>query len=117
MMVQAQVEGLQVHVRCGVTEAERALLQTLLVDIEYYYEAGDSDELASVVDYAAVIEGVASILEDGEFKLLETAVQKTGEYMLQHFPAVMEVAVVVTKSEVPISRALDGVSIEGEFMR
>ena len=113
----AGVEGLLVHVRCGVSEEERALPQSLRVDLDYGYEADGDDELSGTVDYGALIEGVAGLLEREEFKLLETAVRRVGEYVLADFPAVGEVTVSVTKLHVPVARSLSGVSVSAIFRR
>ncbi len=113
----AGVMGLLVHVRCGVSEEERALPQTLRVDLDYAYEAGGGDELAGTVDYGALIEGVAGLLEGDEFKLLETGVCRVGDHVLGSFPAVEEVTVCVTKVGVPVARTLSGASVTATFRR
>ena len=116
-MYRASVEALEVHVHCGVSEEERALPQTLLVDLEYSYEAGGEDEIAGVVDYGVLVEEVARILEGEEFKLLETGVRTVGELVLGTFPAVREASVSVTKPGVPVARSLSGVSVSATFRR
>lgn len=113
----ATVEALEVHVRCGVSEEERALPQTLLVDLEYSYEAGDEDDVAGVVDYGVLVEEVARVLEGEEFKLLETAVRRVGGLVMSAFPAVREATVSVTKPGVPVARSLSGVSVSATFGR
>ena len=116
-MFHARVEALQVHVHCGVSEEERALPQTLLVDLEYSYEAGGEDEIAGVVDYGVLVEEVARVLQRDEFKLLETATRRVGERILSMFPAVREVIVTVTKPQVPVARSLSGISVSATFGR
>ena len=116
-LFRARVEALEVHVRCGVSEAERALPQTLLIDLEYSYEAGGEDDICGVVDYGLLVEGVARVLERGEFKLLETGARMVGEHALSTFPAMREVSVTVTKPRVPVARSLSGVSILASFRR
>lgn len=113
----AGVEGLLVHVRCGVSEEERALPQSLRIDLDYAYEAETGDDLAGTVDYGALVEGVAGVLEWEEFKLLETGVRRVGEHVLDEFPAVGEVTVSVTKLRVPVARSLSGVSVSATFRR
>jgi dihydroneopterin aldolase len=113
----ARVEGLVVNARCGVTDAERARTQTLRVDLNYLYEAGEGDELSETVDYGALVEGVADLLERKEFKLLETGARRVGEYVLDRFTTVREVTVSVTKLNVPIEREVSEISIEATFGR
>lgn len=113
----AGVEGLLVHVRCGVSEEERALPQALRVDLGYSYEAEARDDLSGTVDYGALIEGVADLLEGEEFKLLETGVRRIGDHVLQGFPAIGEVTVCVTKLRVPVARSVSGASVSATFRR
>ena len=113
----ARVEGLLVHVRCGVSEEERALPQALQVDLDYSYEAEAADDLAGTADYGALVEGVAELLEREEFKLLETGVRRIGDHVLNEFSAVAEVTVSVTKLKVPVARTLSGVSVSATFRR
>lgn len=113
----ARVEALEVHVRCGVSEAERALPQPLLVDLEYSYEAAGEDDISSVVDYGVLLEGAARVLESEEFELLETGARRVGEHVLGAFPAVREVVVSVTKVRVPVARSLSGVRVSATFRR
>jgi dihydroneopterin aldolase len=114
---QARVEGLVVNARCGVTDEERARTQTLRVDLDCFYEAGEGDELSETVDYGTMIEGVAELLQRKEFKLLEAGVRMVGEYVLDRFPPVWEVTVSVTKLNVPIEREVSEVSVEATFRR
>ena len=113
----ARVNGLVVHVRCGVSGEERALPQALRVDLDYSYEAEVADDLAGTADYGALVEGVAELLEREEFKLLETGVRRIGDHVLNEFPTVAEVTVSVTKLKVPVARTLSGVSVSAIFRR
>lgn len=106
-----------VHVHCGVSEEERALPQTLRVDLDYAYETGATDDLAGTVDYGTLIEGVAELLEREEFKLLETGVRRVGGHVLGAFPTIGGVTVSLTKLGVPVARSLSGVSVSATFGR
>lgn len=106
-----------VQVRCGVADEERTTPQPLRIDLRYSYDAGEGDDLDGTVDYGALIEGVARLLEKEEFKLLETGTRMVGEHVLNSFPPVREVTVSVTKLLVPIDREVSGVSVEATFYR
>lgn len=112
-----RVQALEVHARCGVTDEERALPQTLLVDLAYAYEALASDDISGTVDYGVLLEAAARVLEREEFRLLETGARRVGEHVLEVFPAVREIAVTVTKPGVPVARSLSGVSVRATFRR
>ncbi len=113
----ARVEGLVVKAHCGVTDEERVRTQTLRVDLDYLYEAGEGDELSETVDYGAMIEGVAELLERNEFKLLEAGARMVGEYVLDGLSPVREVTVSVAKLNVPIKREVSEFSVEATFSR
>jgi dihydroneopterin aldolase len=68
------VEGIELRGRCGVTAEERALGQTLVVDVllePVSVPGRRSDELEGTVDYGRVVDLVRHIVEGGEFHLLE----------------------------------------------
>ncbi len=68
------VEGIALRGRCGVTDEERAVGQTLVVDVRLVPRAtgaASSDDLADTVDYARVVELVREVVEGTEFRLLE----------------------------------------------
>jgi dihydroneopterin aldolase len=98
-------------------DEERARTQTLRVALNYLYEAGEGDELSETVDYGAIVEGVAELLERKEFKLLEVGARMVGEYVLDRFPPVREITVSVAKLNVPVEREVSEVSVEATFGR
>jgi dihydroneopterin aldolase len=68
------VEGIELRGRCGVSAEERAVGQTLVVDV-HLEPAGcagtQTDELEGTVNYSRVVDTVRSIVTEREFKLLE----------------------------------------------
>jgi dihydroneopterin aldolase len=111
----ARIKGLVIRACCGLTDEERAVPQPLRVDLGYLYEAGEGDDLFQTVDYGAIVESVADLMENEEFKLLETGARMVGEYVLGEFPSVREVTITVTKLNVPVAREVSGVSVEATF--
>lgn len=72
--VTISVEGIELRGRCGVTPEERAVGQTLVVDVSLEpaaCPATQSDDLADTVNYGHVVRVVRAIVEEGEFNLLE----------------------------------------------
>lgn len=68
------VDGIELRGRCGVTAEERALGQTLVVDLVLEPEScpgAQSDELDGTADYGRAVALVREVVESGEFKLLE----------------------------------------------
>ena len=112
-----RVEGLMIQAHCGVTEEERAMPQSLRVDLRYSYEVGEGEGLSNTANYSAVIEGVVGLLEREEFRLLETGARMVGEHVLGRFPSVREVTITITKPKVSVAREVSGVSVEATFSR
>ena len=68
------VEGIQLRGRCGVTPEERAVGQTLIVDVRLEPVAcpgAQSDDLSGTIDYGWVVGVVRGVVESHEFRLLE----------------------------------------------
>jgi len=68
------VEGIELRGRCGVTAEERAVGQVLVIDVHLEpatCAGAESDNLAGTVNYSRVVDTVRSIVEGGEFNLLE----------------------------------------------
>jgi dihydroneopterin aldolase len=116
-LVRAPVEGLMIHARCVVTDEERALPQALRVDLEYTYRAAEGDKMDATVDYGAVLQDAAELLERKGFRLLETGASRVGAHVVEGFSEIWEVTVRVTKLHVPEPRAGSGVSVEARFRR
>jgi dihydroneopterin aldolase len=87
------IVGLEVWSRVGCTAAERAFPQRLEVDVDLFLplrRAGETDDLAATVDYAAVAARVKAVLESGERRLAETLAERAAALVLKEFrvPAV-----------------------------
>jgi 7,8-dihydroneopterin aldolase/epimerase/oxygenase len=100
------LRDLEVHYRVGVTEAERAQPQRLLLDVEMELDlgpAGASDELANTIDYRAACERLLHLGEDCHWQLIETVAADAAQVLLDEFkPA--RVTVEVKKFIIPEAR-------------
>jgi dihydroneopterin aldolase len=68
------VPGITLRGRCGVTPEERAIGQTLVVDVllePASCPGAETDDLEDTVNYGRVVDVVRVIVEGGEFHLLE----------------------------------------------
>ena len=68
------IEEMKIETIIGVSEWERALPQTLLIDIEMTLPkmtSANSDLITDTIDYAVVSERIKSISSNHTFKLLE----------------------------------------------
>jgi len=108
------IEGIELRGRCGVTPEERAVGQTLVVDVRLEPSslvAGETDDVEDTVDYGRIVELVRAIVENGEFHLLERLATLIAEGIWDVFePVLLEVA--VTKPHPPVSIPVTAARVE-----
>ena len=100
------IADLEVAYSIGVTEAERASVQRLLLTIKMTHDgraAAAVDDLAKTIDYFAVSQKVVRFGEGRSWKLIETLAQNLAAMILEDFgPA--SVTVEVKKFVIPEAR-------------
>jgi len=104
--VKVAVRGLECFGYHGVFPEERENGQRFVVDLEMTLietSATRTDHLADTVDYEAIVEAVASILEGPSVSLLEHLAALVADRVMAE-PRVLEVAVTVRKPEVKLAR-------------
>jgi dihydroneopterin aldolase len=108
------IEGIELRGRCGVTPEERAVGQTLVVDVRLEpvsRTAGTTDDLDDTVDYGRVVDLVRGVVETGEFHLLERLATVIADGIWDEFePELLEVA--VTKPSPPVSIPVTAARVE-----
>jgi FolB domain-containing protein len=105
-MDQIIVSDLEVRCRVGVTEAERAQPQRLLISLEMEHDvsrAAATDDLTQTVDYYAVAQRVLSLGEDRQWKLIEALAAEIARLVLDEFQS-RRVTVEVKKFVLPQAR-------------
>jgi 7,8-dihydroneopterin aldolase/epimerase/oxygenase len=83
------VRDLSVQAVIGALEWERGITQTLIFDVVMAADvasAARTDDLADALDYSAVAHTVASVVQDGQFRLIETAAERVAERLLADHP-------------------------------
>ena len=80
-------------------------------------EAAATDSLAATVDYSRVYELCRKLVEQERVKLLETLCQRLLSAILDGFPRVDRVEVVIRKPSAPIAGVLDYVAVEASAER
>jgi len=99
------IKGLVAHAHHGVMAHESEVGQRFVVDLELKVElsqAAASDRLADTISYAAVVEEAERAFVARRFKLVEAAAGAVAEALLDRFPRIEEVRVVVHKPHAPI---------------
>ena len=107
------VEGLRLRGRCGVTAEERALGQTLVIDVRLVPSScpgADSDQLEDTLDYGGVVELVSETVAAAEFRLLERLVTVLADRLWQ--PGLDELVVRVRKLDPPVAAPAEAAVVE-----
>ncbi|MFN3407951.1 MAG: dihydroneopterin aldolase [Limisphaerales bacterium] len=105
-MSKISIVDLEVFYRVGVTDAERAEPQRLLLTVEMLFDfssAAVSDRLERTIDYYAVAQMLLKYGEGRSWKLLERLVTQVADEILAEFKA-QAVNVEVKKFIIPEAR-------------
>jgi len=100
------ISDLEVFFQIGITEAERARPQRLLISVEMAHDfkaAAARDDLAETIDYAALSERLLHFGDDCHWALIETLAVDVAAMILEQF-APKQVTVEVKKFSIPQAR-------------
>ena len=82
------IHGLQCECVIGVWKWEKAITQTLVLDIDLATDikpAANSDDLKDTLDYKKVADRVLEYAKQNEFDLIETLIERLSEVILSEF--------------------------------
>jgi dihydroneopterin aldolase len=94
------VEGIQFDCTIGVTDRERSIKQTVVVNLRVHADFGDvkgSDAIRDTVDYREICRTVVAAGEKTCFQLIERLAGHLGGTLLAGFPAIRAVRVELWK--------------------
>jgi len=83
------VRDLSVPAVIGVHDWERDITQTLVFSVDLAADvrtAARRDDLADALDYSAVARTIVSVVQDGRFRLIETAAERVADRLLADHP-------------------------------
>ena len=106
------LNGVRLDVHLGVPVDERALLQTVVVDVECEYDtrpAGLADDFSQTLDYAAIHEAVRRTAASRPYALVEALAESIASTVLDQF----NVAGVRIRLRKPAALAAKGVNWAG----
>lgn len=109
------IKGLRLFAYHGVGAEEKRDGQTFVLDITLKADlsrARRSDDLEDTVNYAAVCQTVREAFTAQSFDLIERAAQKAVDAVLDGYPQVEEITLVLKKPEAPIPEEFDYVAVE-----
>lgn len=106
--------GLEIDTVIGIYDWERKIKQTIVLDIEMgcdIRKAAETDDIAYALDYKTVSARVVEFVEQSEFFLVETLIEKLANLLISEFN-IPWVRIVLNKRGA-ITRAKDvGIIIE-----
>ncbi len=93
-----------VFMKLGYFHGERVRGQEVLVSLSVdlvHDPAGIDDILEKTADYGKILAVLDQTLQDQEMNLIETAVERAGKALLQHFRNIVAVELSVEKPQIP----------------
>ncbi|MCI5066533.1 dihydroneopterin aldolase [bacterium] len=108
-IVQLTLHDLQIPVRLGCTQEERAYPQIVVFNIELELSSSDSltsDKLKDTVDYMSVIEVTKKVSRSKEFALLEHLVHEVGCTVLNESENLSKVSISAKKHISPVTQGI-----------
>lgn len=109
------IRGLKVFAYHGVNPEEKRDGQPFILDITVKIDlskACRSDDLKDTVSYAKIIKTAEKVMQEKSCNLLEHAAQRVAGQILEEYPPVAEVTVLLKKPEAPIQAEFDFVGVE-----
>jgi dihydroneopterin aldolase len=112
--VTIEISGLSLYTHVGVSEAERAVGQRLLLDLRLdvgEVDATVTDRIEDTVDYSAVCQMANLVAQQREYKTLERLCTAIADRVIDEFDA-QSVWVKAAKPEPPMALPVSEVSVE-----
>jgi dihydroneopterin aldolase len=112
--VTIEISGLSLYTHVGVSEAERAVGQRLLLDLRLdvgEVDATVTDRIEDTVDYSAVCQMANLVAQQREYKTLERLCTAIADRVIDQFDA-QSVWVKAAKPEPPMALPVSEVSVE-----
>lgn len=109
------LKGLELFAYHGVNPEEKRDGQTFVLDLTLRADlsaAKKSDRLCDTVNYAAVRKTVQRVFTEKSYDLIERAGEVVCQAVLEEFPRVRAVTLLLKKPEAPMNAKFDYVAVE-----
>lgn len=109
------IKGLEIFAYHGVNPEEKRDGQTFVLDITMegdLSKARETDALEETINYAAVRKTVQEVFTRQSYDLIERAAQVVCDAILEDYPKVQQVTVLLKKPEAPIHAVFEYVAVE-----
>ncbi len=114
-MEKIYIKGLEIYAYHGVFPEEKEKGQPFVLDITLELEAGNAcrtDELDNTVSYAEVCDTVEEVMLSKKCNLIEHAAQRVCDAILEGYPQVQAVEVLLKKPEAPVKQKIAYAAVE-----
>lgn len=114
------IKGLKLFAYHGVNPEEKVDGQNFILDITAELDvkkAQLSDNVDHTVSYAKIIKTVKAVFTEKSYNLIETAANKVGMAIMQEYPKLRSVTVLLKKPEAPINADFEYVAVEDTITR
>ena len=104
----------------GVNPEEKVDGQNFILDITATLNADtakQSDNVDDTVSYAKIIKTVRAVFTEKSYDLIETAANKVGVSVMQAYPRLDSVTVLLMKPEAPVKADFEYVAVEETITR
>ena len=115
-----RITGLTLYGRHGALEAERALGQHFLLDIELTAEIGEalvSDNVEDTLHYGHVVKAATATFYARPYNLIEALAAAVADGLLAQFPAIRRARITVHKPSAPVAAIIGDLSATVERRR
>ena len=88
-MMRIEINNLRIDTVIGTYESERHIEQTLWLSIAFSYDASaaaSSDQFEHAIDYDALSKALSLFIQRGKYRLIETAVRASCQFLLSEYP-------------------------------
>ena len=114
------VKGLKLFAYHGVNPEEKVAGQNFVLDITAELDtkkAQYSDNVDDTVSYAKIIKTVRAVFTEKSYDLIEAAANRVGVAVMQTYPEISRVTVLLMKPEAPIKAEFEYVAVEQTITR
>ena len=114
------IKGLKLFAYHGVNLEEKVDGQNFVLDITVTLNADAakaSDNVDDTVSYAKVLKTARAVFCEKSYDLIETAANKVGVAIMETYPALDSVTVLLMKPEAPIKAEFEYVAVEETINR
>ena len=105
MMDKILIRGLKVFAYPGVNPEEKCDGQNFVLDLTLDVDLAKpcrTDDVEDTVSYSKVAKTVIKVMAEASYDLIERAAQRVAEQVLEEYPPVQSVEVVLKKPEAPV---------------